>query len=121
MSGADLGVREIDRATWAVGAAVAARAFHDEEFVVGMFGPDPISRYAAVHHLYRHESWADEATNKDASNLNLNGGGTITWTTDLHGCGPEARENTYNFNTCSCDSEIATPTGIGPINVPCTQ
>ena len=61
MSGADLGVREIDRATWAVGAAVAARAFHDEEFVVGMFGPDPIPRYAAVHHLYRHESWDENA------------------------------------------------------------
>ena len=71
--------------------------------------------------VYRHESWADEATNKDAANLNLDGTGTITWTTDMHGCGPEARENRYNFNTCSCDSEIATPAGIGPINVPCTQ
>ena len=71
--------------------------------------------------VYRHESWADEATNKDASNLNTKSTGTITWTTDLHGCGPEARENTYDFKTCSCDSAIATPKGIGPINVACTE
>jgi len=71
--------------------------------------------------VYRHESWADEASNKDASNLNPKSGGTITWTTDLHGCGPEARENTYDFNTCGCASAIATPKGIGPINVACTQ
>lgn len=58
---ARLEVREVDRATWAQGAAVAARAFHDEEFVVGMFGDDPVARYAAVHHLYRHESWDPSA------------------------------------------------------------
>jgi hypothetical protein len=71
--------------------------------------------------VYRHETWGDEASNKDASNLNPKSGGTITWTTDLHGCGPEARENTYDFNTCGCDSAIATPPGIGPIKVACTQ
>jgi hypothetical protein len=71
--------------------------------------------------VYRHETWGDEASNKDASNLNPKSGGTITWTTDLHGCGPEARENTYDFNTCGCDSAIATPKGIGPIKVACTQ
>ena len=71
--------------------------------------------------VYRHESWGDEASNKDASNLNPKSGGTITWTTDLHGCGPEARENTYDFKTCSCASAIETPKGIGPINVACTQ
>jgi len=71
--------------------------------------------------VYRHESWADEATNKDASNLNSRSTGTITWTTDLLGCGPEARENTYDFKTCGCGSAIQTPKGIGPINVACTQ
>jgi hypothetical protein len=71
--------------------------------------------------VYRHESWADEATNKDASNLNTKSTGTITWTTDLHGCGPEARENTYDFKLCGCASAIQTPKGIGPINVSCTQ
>ncbi len=71
--------------------------------------------------VYRHESWGDEASNKDNSNLNTKSTGTITWTTDLHGCGPEARENTYDFKTCSCASTIQTPKGIGPINVACTQ
>ena len=71
--------------------------------------------------VYRHESWADEATNKDAANLNTKGTGTITWTTDLHGCGPEAQENRYNFDSCSCDTTIAKPQGIGPITVSCTQ
>jgi len=71
--------------------------------------------------VYRHESWGDEASNKDASNLNTKSTGTITWTTDLHGCGPEARENTYDFKTCGCASAIETPKGIGPINVACTQ
>ena len=61
MTGAVLTVREIDRATWGAGAAVAARAFHDEEFVVGMFGEEPIARYAAVHHLYRHETFDPHA------------------------------------------------------------
>lgn len=71
--------------------------------------------------VYRHESWGDEASNKDASNLNPKSGGTITWTTDLHGCGPEARENLYDFKTCGCASAIETPKGIGPIKVACTQ
>ena len=57
----ELVVREVDRPTWALGAAVAARAMHGEEFVVGMFGTEPVSRYAAVHHLYRHETWDDSA------------------------------------------------------------
>lgn len=58
---ARLDVREVDRETWAQGAAVAARAFHGEEFVVGMFGEEPVARYAAVHHLYRHETYDETA------------------------------------------------------------
>jgi hypothetical protein len=68
--------------------------------------------------VYRHEVFGDEATNKDASNLNSKSTGTITWTTDLHGCGPEARENSYDFKTCACGT-VQTPKGIGPINVAC--
>jgi hypothetical protein len=68
--------------------------------------------------VYRHEVFGDEATNKDASNLNLNGTGTITWTTDLHGCGPEARENTYDFKTCACGA-FQTPKGVEPLKVAC--
>ena len=70
--------------------------------------------------VFRHESWADEASNKNASNLNVNGLNTIDWTTDLHGCGPEARENSYDFAQCKCTT-IQTPKGVGPINVACTQ
>jgi hypothetical protein len=86
-------------------------------------GPDPDPAVKGDGFVYRHESFGDEATNKDASNLSTSSKntGTITWTTDLHGCGPEARENTYDFKTCSCDSAIATPKGIGPIKVACTQ
>jgi hypothetical protein len=68
--------------------------------------------------VYRHESFGDEATNKDNANLNPASGGSITWTTDLHGCGPEARENSYDFPSCKCTT-IQTPKGVGPINVAC--
>jgi len=60
--------------------------------------------------VYRHESFGDEATNKDNANLNPAAHGTIGWTTDLHGCGPEARENSYDFPSCSCTT-IETPKG----------
>lgn len=68
--------------------------------------------------VYRHEVFGDEATNKDVANLNLDGTGTITWATDLHGCGPEARENTYDFKTCSCGA-FQTPRGVEPLKVAC--
>jgi len=68
--------------------------------------------------VYRHESFGDEASNKDNSNLNPLSGGSISWTTDLHGCGPEARENSYDFPSCNCTT-IETPKGVGPINVAC--
>jgi len=68
--------------------------------------------------VYRHESFGDEATNKDNANLNPAAHGSITWTTDLHGCGPEARENSYDFPSCSCTT-IETPKGVGPITVAC--
>ena len=61
MSGASLTVRQLDRAGWAAGATLAARAFHGEEFVIGMFGAEPLARFVAVHHLYRHETWDSEA------------------------------------------------------------
>ena len=68
--------------------------------------------------VYRHESFGDEASNKDNSNLNPLAGGSITWTSDLHGCGPEARENSYDFPSCGCTT-IQTPKGVAPINVAC--
>jgi hypothetical protein len=71
--------------------------------------------------VYRHDTFGDEATNKDKVNLNLKGSGSIDWTTDLHGCGtPESHENKWDNNSCSCTSVI-TPKWIGPLTVTCTQ
>lgn len=70
--------------------------------------------------VYRRDVFGDEATNKDKSNLNLTGTGTITWTTDLHGCGPESHEQAVTpRSACTCDQWI-TPQSIGPINVACS-
>ncbi len=73
--------------------------------------------------VYRRDVFGDEATNKDLMNLNIKGTGSITWTTDLRGCGiPEAREQKVVFhNACSCDGEWITPRSIGPVTVACTQ
>jgi hypothetical protein len=71
--------------------------------------------------VYRHDVFGDEATNKDKSNLNLTGRGTIDWTTDLHSCGtPESHENEFDNNACTCGS-VLTPDWIGPLTVTCTQ
>lgn len=71
--------------------------------------------------VYRHDVFGDEATNKDKSNLNLNGTGSITWTTDLHACGtPESHENKYNNGTCRC-AAVLTPKWVGARTVTCTQ
>lgn len=43
--------------------------------------------------VYRRDVYQDEASNKDKSNLNAKGNGTLLWDQDLRGCGsPEARE-----------------------------
>jgi len=73
--------------------------------------------------VYKRDVFSDEATNKDFSNLNLKGNGTIGWTTDLHGCGiPEAREQPFTVhNSCACETgKWHTPQNIGPITVACT-
>jgi hypothetical protein len=69
----------------------------------------------------RRDVFGDEATNKDNSNLNLNGKGSIDWTTELPaGCGPASHEQKVTLhNACKCDQWI-TPKAIGPITVPCT-
>jgi len=53
----DVTVREIGRDQWAVATSLAARAFFDEEFIVGMLGPDPLRRWADVHHFYAAEEF----------------------------------------------------------------
>lgn len=75
----------------------------------------------ADNFVYRHDVFGDEATNKDNSNLSSSplNTGSITWTTDLHGCGtPESHENGWDDNSCSCKA-VPTPKGIGPINRAC--
>ena len=54
-------VREIDRVAWAAATPLAARAFFDEEFIVGMLGPHPLSRWADAHHFYAVEPFDDSA------------------------------------------------------------
>ena len=78
--------------------------------------------------VWRRDVFGDEATNKDNSNLNLTGSGSISWSTDLHGCGtPESHENQYDntaaahvHNTCKC-APVPTPKAVGPINRACTS
>ena len=50
-------VRDVSRGEWAAAAPIAARAFFDEEFVVGMFGKEPLSRWAGAHHFYAAETF----------------------------------------------------------------
>ena len=69
--------------------------------------------------VYRRDVFSDEATNKDKSNLYSGAGatGSVSWNTDLHGCGPEARENKFTVgNACLCGA-YRTPSSVGPITV----
>jgi hypothetical protein len=76
--------------------------------------------------VWRRDVFGDEATNKDKSNL-LSANGSITWTTDLHGCGtPESHENQYDnsaaaypHNQCKC-LPVPKPKSVGPINRACS-
>jgi hypothetical protein len=69
----------------------------------------------------RRDVFGDESTNKDNSNLNTSGKGSINWTTELPaGCGPASHEQKVTLHSaCKCDQWI-TPKAIGPITVPCT-
>jgi hypothetical protein len=70
----------------------------------------------------RRDVYGDEATNKDKSNLNnAASSGTITWTTDFHGCGaPEAREQRFvEHSMCTCATTWTTPQAVGPLTVAC--
>jgi GNAT superfamily N-acetyltransferase len=59
-------VRELEQAEWATAAGVAARAFFDEEFIVGMLGAEPFARFVAVQHFYAVEPWDDDAVHLGA-------------------------------------------------------
>lgn len=59
-------VRELERTEWSTAAGVAARAFFDEEFIVGMLGADPLERFVGVQHFYAAEPWDDDAVHLGA-------------------------------------------------------
>jgi hypothetical protein len=74
--------------------------------------------------VHRRDVFGDEATNKDLMNLNANGNGSVTWTTDLHGCGPEAVEQPFTLHNDPCAKAPDcgtwhTPTSVGPLTVAC--
>ena len=58
---ANLVIRELVQSDWLTAAGVAARAFCDEEFMVGMLGTDRLTRLAGSHHLYSNEPWDEKA------------------------------------------------------------
>jgi hypothetical protein len=70
--------------------------------------------------VYRRDVFADEATNKDLSNANVKGMGSITWTSDIRGYGIEAREQKIDTdNDCIPDLWLI-PKAIGPLTLACT-
>src|SRR4249920_423346 len=50
-------VRELAQPEWAAASGLAARAFLDEEFMVGMLGADRLPRWDGAHHLYATDPW----------------------------------------------------------------
>lgn len=72
--------------------------------------------------VLRRDNFQDEATNKDKSNLNIQGMGEIDWEADVNGDGvPDARERQLDLdNDCVLDEWI-TPAGVGPATVDCAD
>jgi hypothetical protein len=81
--------------------------------------------------LIRNDNFGDETTNKDLVNLNWNGSGSVTWTTDVSGMIlddtgskvsdgiPDTRERMADTNDdCLLDTWV-TPANITPIAGPC--
>ncbi len=54
-------IRELIQLDWPTAAGVAARAFCDEEFMLGMLGGDRLTRLEGAHLLYSGEPWDTEA------------------------------------------------------------
>ncbi len=54
-------IRELDQQERSVAAGVAARAFFDEAFIIGMLGTDPLTRLEGSHRLYSEEPWDESA------------------------------------------------------------
>ena len=58
---AGLEVRRIAEGARSASDGVAARAFCDEGFMIGMLGDDPVARLAGAYRLYAGEPWDPEA------------------------------------------------------------
>jgi hypothetical protein len=72
--------------------------------------------------IYRRDVFGDEATNKDRSNLNTHGSGSIEWDTVLRtGWGIEAREQQLDQNQDCAPDTWVTPSSVGPLTLACTQ
>lgn len=69
--------------------------------------------------VYRRDVFGDEATNKDRSNLNVKGSGSVDWTTDLRGYGIEAREQKVDLDNDCVPDKWVVPESIGPLTVSC--
>lgn len=71
--------------------------------------------------VYRRDVFGDEATNKDNANLNnLSPGGSIDFSTDYHGCGPEAFEQKFTLHDAAvCGTAWWTPQSVGPLTEAC--
>lgn len=82
--------------------------------------------------VYRRDVYQDEASNKDRSNLNARGNGSLLWDQDLRGCGsPEAREQRVTLvspttpvivspgNMSLCGGTYYTPPNLSTINAAC--
>ncbi len=54
-------IRPVLASERAAAAGVAARAFCDEGFLIGMLGEDPVTRLAGAYKLYAEEPWDESA------------------------------------------------------------
>jgi GNAT superfamily N-acetyltransferase len=61
-----LEVRPVGQTEWVGAAGLAARAFLDEEFMVGMLGADRLPRWVGAHHLYATDPWDPAAVHLGA-------------------------------------------------------
>jgi GNAT superfamily N-acetyltransferase len=57
----EIEIRPVGPAQRGLADGVAARAFCDEGFMVGMLGDDPVARLAGAYRLYAAEHWDPEA------------------------------------------------------------
>lgn len=57
----DVEIRPVAEAQRHLADGVAARAFCDEGFMLGMLGPDPVARLAGAYRLYAGEAWDPDA------------------------------------------------------------